>query len=418
MDRSNKFPRQTLLLLCETICLLIFLTPIMAQAATYYVATTGSDSNPGTSAHPWRNPQKCVDSGAPLVKGDTCLIGTGTYTDTDGNGIVIYIRKTAPLGTESEPITIKSESPLGAVLSVPSTSASNAGIHVARSYYVIEGFDISGGASPFASTAGIRVSNAAAGITIRKNSIHGQGLGVCSDSANAFAGLSIFPTSNVMIEHNRIYQIGRLRNGEEGCTTNKFQHDHGIYSTGASNLTIQRNVFYDITRGYPVTIYRSGGNTYTHKNVLIRHNTISGKSPTGAPPGQISLCNTLQNIQIQNNIFHDPPLGYVVHYCSSQPIASGVVLTHNLTDGHRSDLQNPNNKPSSGVTSNNNKINTNPGFKDEGGWNYTLLSMSPAINAGIKIGLPYKGSAPDIGAYEFSEQDDENLRRPTGLLIQ
>jgi hypothetical protein len=34
-------------------------------------------------------------------------------------------------------------------------------------------------------------------------------------------------------------------------------------------------------------------------------------------------------------------------------------------------------------------------------YDYTLQSDSPAINAGINIGFPYSGNAPDIGAFEF-----------------
>lgn len=46
-------------------------------AATYYVSTTGSDSNPGTLAAPWRNPSKC---GTTMSTGDTCKVKFGTYT--------------------------------------------------------------------------------------------------------------------------------------------------------------------------------------------------------------------------------------------------------------------------------------------------------------------------------------------------
>jgi len=34
--------------------------------------------------------------------------------------------------------------------------------------------------------------------------------------------------------------------------------------------------------------------------------------------------------------------------------------------------------------------------------NYHLLASSPNIDAGIDVGLPYYGLAPDIGAYEYS----------------
>lgn len=49
-----------------------------SYATTYYVATTGYDSNPGTQAQPWRTVQKCADT---IVGGDTCMVGNGDYTD-------------------------------------------------------------------------------------------------------------------------------------------------------------------------------------------------------------------------------------------------------------------------------------------------------------------------------------------------
>jgi hypothetical protein len=50
-----------------------------AQAATYYVSTTGSDSNTGTLTLPFRTIQKAANL---MRAGDTCLIRAGTYRET------------------------------------------------------------------------------------------------------------------------------------------------------------------------------------------------------------------------------------------------------------------------------------------------------------------------------------------------
>jgi hypothetical protein len=47
-----------------------------AAAATYYVATTGNDANPGTEAAPFRTMQKAANMVGP---GDTVLVRAGTY---------------------------------------------------------------------------------------------------------------------------------------------------------------------------------------------------------------------------------------------------------------------------------------------------------------------------------------------------
>src|SRR4030042_645113 len=58
--------------------LLLFLLPILASAATYYVSTAGSDTNPGTQAQPWRTIQKAANT---MAAGDTVIIRNGTYNE-------------------------------------------------------------------------------------------------------------------------------------------------------------------------------------------------------------------------------------------------------------------------------------------------------------------------------------------------
>ncbi len=62
-------------------CNLSVITPICngrPHGSMYYVATTGTDSNPGTEASPWRTIQKAANT---LVAGDTVYIRAGTYRE-------------------------------------------------------------------------------------------------------------------------------------------------------------------------------------------------------------------------------------------------------------------------------------------------------------------------------------------------
>ena len=68
-------PLAVLVTLCGL--LLVGLTS-QALATTYYVATNGDDSWPGTEAQPWLTVQKAADT---LVAGDTVLIKEGTYRE-------------------------------------------------------------------------------------------------------------------------------------------------------------------------------------------------------------------------------------------------------------------------------------------------------------------------------------------------
>ena len=51
-------------------------------------------------------------------------------------------------------------------------------------------------------------------------------------------------------------------------------------------------------------------------------------------------------------------------------------------------------------TTNTNNIQSDPKFVNASGNDFRLTSGSPAITAGVDVGLPFNGSAPDIGACE------------------
>lgn len=406
VNSSSRFWRYALF---SHLCvLLILLGTVTAEGATYYVSTTGSDSNPGTSASPWRNPQKCAAS--PIRAGDTCIVRNGTYTDSRGNGIVVYVSASSAAGTASQPITIKSENPRGAVIKIPSAiNGTNRGFYVTRPYYIIQGFDITGGTNNGSSVGfiGISFQSTATGGTARLNSIHHIGRTVCSNSTYGFAGVYVSRTSGVVLENNRIYSIGRKRNGEGGCSTSRFQNDHGIYLSGGSNITIRRNVFYDTNRGYPIHAY--GG---TVSNLNIYHNTLSGKSPTGKPVGQILLGSTIAGAFIKNNVSSDAQTGMIQAWGLS---GSNISITHNLSDTL---VKSTSSVPGATISSNLERLN--PAFISKSTYDFRLTSSSPAINRGTRSGVPLvPDGSPDMSAHEYGVQSiSASPLTPTGLTAQ
>jgi len=73
-------------------------TPPQHGGRAYHVSPTGSDSNPGSEARPFRTIQKAADGVKP---GDTVLVGDGVYTysgpnDCHGKVIVCVSRGGAP----------------------------------------------------------------------------------------------------------------------------------------------------------------------------------------------------------------------------------------------------------------------------------------------------------------------------------
>lgn len=401
--------------------LLILLAAILftspALATTYYVGTTGNDGNAGTSGSRFRSIQKCAHV---MVAGDTCIVGNGTYTASDGSAgigqnssIVMWARSTSPVSANGTPgdgvITVKAENYGQAVITVPGQNTTNAGFYLSRQYWVIEGFDITGGTGNGANAAnhGVFVASGGTGATVRKNTIHQIAQGLCYNTS--FGNTAIYSESNttITIEDNLIYTIGRLRNGESGCTTDKYQHDHGIYLSGSTSVNVRRNLCYDTNRGFCITLFRSGG--VTHSDINIYNNTFAGKSPTGAPFAHINLSNTLLRVNIKNNISYDAPDGvaggsgdgWMIDYLSGTT-ATDVVVSYNLSDSSDADLQNPSRKPASGVTSSNNLVSQTGAniFTNAGSNDYTLKAGSPALNAGVDIGIAYNGAGPEIGAFE------------------
>jgi hypothetical protein len=393
-------------LFCLALCTLSYLLgAVLAQATTYYVSQTGNDRNAGTSESlPFGTIQKCVDV---VAAGDTCTVADGTYTDpdlTDRNNLVAYIR--GPInqnGTIDKPITLKSTNQHGAKIIIPSMSVTggNVGIGVARSYWNIDGFDISGGngvtGTQNTSIAGVAVY--AVGTVIRNNQFHNIGEAVCTLAANGFAGVFVAPaSSNTRIDNNIFHTIGRMNSLDgTGCSRSiSSANDHGIYAQAPfTGLTIERNVFYNIVKGWPIHIYNATGSTAN--NINIYNNTFADKSKGGeaGPAGHVLLAHGMYDVSIINNISYNAYRGMV--QCSNL-IGTNIVVDHNLSDTGIKTVE----VCPGGVTFSNNLTSTVPGFTDALTHDYRLAAGSVAIDRGMKIpGMTYAGSGPDIGAYEY-----------------
>lgn len=101
-------------------------TSVAGFAASYYVATTGSDSNTGTLSSPFRTIQKGIDV---LRAGDTCFVRGGTYNE----GLVLK-----QSGTSTAPITIRNYT--GETVTVNSGNVQAVRTGGRRHYNTIDGF--------------------------------------------------------------------------------------------------------------------------------------------------------------------------------------------------------------------------------------------------------------------------------------
>jgi hypothetical protein len=382
------------LLLTLALCLAV-VSP--SFATTYYVSTTGNDGNNGSSGSPWRNPQKCTET--PVAAGDTCTVADGTYTDSDNNGIVVYAHTVA--GTAGNPITIKATNRGGALITVPGNEATNpnAGFYISANYFIIDGFNISGGTATTRANHGIEISGAT-GTIVRNNTIHDIARTVCSNNGSGNTGIffGLSTAVNTTIDSNLFYSIGRLRNGESGCSTTLFQNDHGLYIDVANGITVTHNIFYDTNRGYVIQF--SGG---TVTNATVENNTFADGSPSGGSPtntntAQIMLAGTITTATFKNNISY---LAQAAMFQTFGLTCTNITLDYNLSDSADADMfKDATPKPSCATDGGHNIKNQSPGFVNAGSRNYNLAAGSAAIDAGVNVSIAYNGTAPDIGAFE------------------
>ena len=275
---------------------------------SFYVAPTGSDSNPGTSAAPWLTIQHAAST---VPAGSTVYVAAGTYNES--------INVTVS-GTSSAPITFTGES--GAIVSgtglTPSTSQT-------------QGLWNIGSATP----AGVDVSN----ITIQGFTIENY----TTSNANACpAGIWISGASNgIQILNNTITNI-TTTSEKEG---NAFGISaYGTETTAINGLVISGNTVYGLKTGNSETVNVDGNvtnftitNNTIHDNDNIGIDAIGGEGvgPSGsdyARYGEISG-NTVYNISAIDNAGEGNQYDADGIYCDT---CAYVVIERNLV--HNCDL--------------------------------------------------------------------------------
>ncbi len=122
--------------LLRSMLIVVFLHSTVCMAGTtYYVATDGLDTNPGTEAQPWASLQYGVEH---IQGGDTLVVKEGLYYEADG--VVIDNTITPNIsGTEIEPTCIMAEGEV--YLNIPEFNVSGTDINQIE-YLHISGFKL------------------------------------------------------------------------------------------------------------------------------------------------------------------------------------------------------------------------------------------------------------------------------------
>ncbi|HQY10584.1 MAG TPA: T9SS type A sorting domain-containing protein [Ferruginibacter sp.] len=218
-----------------------------------------------------------------------------------------------------------------------------------------------------------------------------------------------FATESVIIEDNIInnsstgIQFNTRGPGNSGGYN--YPPPTGGYSALTNNI-IRRNLFSNIYRGNGtgIGIFSEGTNDPYINGLYIYNNTIVAK-PGNEPWWGIDFSSqdngNCSNIHIRNNIFTGFAGAWIVGTAGAgNTNINGMTLTHNngFGNGNNNTPSWPGGNPANYVYNNN--LAVNPLFVGSG--YYTLQAASPCIDAGVNIGLPYNGTAPDMGYAEYA----------------
>jgi parallel beta-helix repeat protein len=260
--------------LAVVVAAIVLLAP-HARATDWYVATTGSDSNLGTSpSQPWRTIQRAVNE--PVAPGDTVHVADGTYAGW----------ATDVAGTPDAPITWIADGSNVVIDRPPSSGPGNPEDNIRLMYAdwnVIDGFRSIGAPRGGIAVRGDDVTPIVGCIVRNCVCDANQTWGIFDAFANGctYEG----NTCSNSVEEHGIYHSnsgddgvirGNLLFGNRGCGL----HMNGDESMGGdgviSRMLVERNVIRDVGRGGGGAINMDGVQDSTIRNNLIVDAHASG----------------------------------------------------------------------------------------------------------------------------------------------
>ena len=359
--------------------LILGLALVQAQGADLYVSTQGNDSNPGTSAQPFRTITRAYSL---ATAGTTIIVLPGVYTDYTSN----WGLRLGKSGTAASPIILRSQVRGGAVIDGLNAADRNVGIYLDGSYNIIDGFEMRGGPH--------------GGITlwgnfnqILNNNIHHNGNPASSSPLGQDGIYSSENTRNNIYTGNYIHD-----NGRTGSNL-----DHALYLCGDNEMVINNVLIRNAAYGLHIAGYTTVSNMKVYNNVMA-HNGKSG----------IIFWMALSGVDIKNNIIYQNGKYGIDSYDAH---GSGVVLDRNLVFGNASGNYNFVNGASDYTYTLGTTVSSAPLFVNStsAGFDAHLGTGSPAINAAVNLSSTFttdldgatrvSSGSWDLGAYRYGQTE-------------
>ncbi|MFP2896303.1 nitrous oxide reductase family maturation protein NosD [Corallococcus sp. 4LFB] len=308
---------------------------------------------------------------------------------------------------------------------------------------LIENNDISHFDQGQVDSHGVAVQTSAFNVVVRGNDIHhNSGDGVQCLGPEGGATNPGTPFDNLLVEDNRLHDNRENGADIKTCTRVTLRgntiYNHRAVSTAAgegilvhmspSDVTLEDNVFYANARAIQIGGNREGA---PPTRVIIRRNLIhDGLGEADGEEGTGIRVDASVDVKVQHNTVWNLSGACLIFGAGSNGSSQGLDVRNNLFTGcgtaaragpgrsgavvdgnlyHRSGGAVAFNLEGATVSLADWRSKAGldkrsqerpPAFVDPGADDYQLAAQSPAREAGLSLGLPFCGAAPDQGAFE------------------
>jgi hypothetical protein len=423
---------------------------------TYYCDPSGNNGNPGTEAEPWQTVAYAVTA---VSAGDTVIYEDGTYpvtssvsswtSGTSGN-IVTHQARNSRLAIWEQsaygfnPIVLAAESYItfdGIKMRQDVMTSIGKFLHLdGCGNITIDDCEIYN-TSPHC----LMIEDGCTNITVQNCSFHAD----TSTVGVGRNGILIYGTTantDILIENCTMYDIphtGISNNVNCSSSDTYIIRSCTIYSNDSHGISVKKgtikiydNVIYDaggqgprnndrkgirVTADATADVYNnvvydctgSGiGITSDVDTVNVWNNTVENCNDVGDDFGSIGVVYRTDyaqgSIEIQNNIIYHTQSGRRCFFADTSAEGAITTMDYNLWYDSTAEETMRRNGTTYGTFATyqaagyepNSVMSDNPDFTDQANHDFTLQVGSPAIDAGVNVGLPYNGTAPDIGYWE------------------
>jgi parallel beta-helix repeat protein len=394
-----------------------------SAATEYHVATTGSDTNTGTSGSPWVTVKKAAST---AVAGDTVWVHGGYYPAQPK-------ATCSNVGTQAAPIRIWAVPGEEAVV-LDFTGGNSSGFSITGSWYHIKGLKIQ-----HAYNGGMRLTTAACQNNLIENCTAYDNSNMGFSIGGSSSGFGSGPSNNTFLNCDA-YENNDPQNDYENADGFGFK-----YYIGTGNKAIGCRAWLNSDDGYDC--WYSGNGVY-FENCYAWHNgdNIWGASPfsgdgNGFKLGQMLGKHVVVRCAAWDHWHYGFDLngnseGVTVEQCTAVRCNQTFAFTFVNGTGYNSIIRN-NVSYSGTVAIDSRMVNVNNSWNTVGvsigaddfvsldtaalegprqadgsiplTWGLRLARTSEAVDAGLNIGRPYAGVAPDLGAFETGDTNNDWL---------